>query len=59
MEGQTEMDSLVEEMMEHVCDELCRHPRQAEGHMELEGICATCSMGEYVRGILGMYNPQN
>lgn len=60
MAEQTEMDRLVEEMMEHICDELCRYPElcgyEAEGQEELERICAECKMGGYTCQILNAYN---
>lgn len=55
MAEQTEMDKLVEEMMEHICDELCRHPREAQDPEQLEDVCAECGMGKFVCGILNMY----
>ena len=59
MAEQTEMDALVEAMMEHICDELCRHPREAQDPEQLEDVCAGCGMSRYVRHILSTYNQLN
>lgn len=54
---QTEMDKLVEEMMEHICDNLCKHPIQHGITQEqLEDICAGCAMGKFVCEILNTHN---
>lgn len=55
----SEMDKLVESMMEHVCDHLCRFPREQINQEQLEEICAECQMGEYVCGIQNAYNRIN
>lgn len=59
MREETEMDKLVDEMTTHICDELCRHSRDAESQEELDQICAECKMGGYVCGILNTYNELN
>ncbi|MCZ0647450.1 hypothetical protein OZZ18_11130 [[Ruminococcus] gnavus] len=41
--GETWMDGITTEMMEHICDNLCRHPDQLS-EMELEDKCAECKM---------------
>ncbi|MDF2610063.1 MAG: hypothetical protein K0R92_1537 [Lachnospiraceae bacterium] len=46
------LDELITEMMEHICDNLCRHPREAKDENELEYICAECKMGQFVCAIL-------
>lgn len=53
---QRDMNKLVDEMAEHVCDELCCYPKQ-EGisQKELEDICAGCRMGEYACAILNEF----
>lgn len=50
------MDAITTAMMEHVCDNLCRHPRATKDEEELEEICAGCEMGKYVCEILNLYN---
>ena len=49
MEEDSKMDVITVAMMKHVCDEICRFPRQ-EGitQEELEDICASCQMGQHV-----------
>jgi len=51
-----DMDKITTEMMEHLCDNLCRYPEKAADQEVLEDICAECKMGEYVCDILNQYN---
>lgn len=52
-----DMDKLTTEMMEHICDNLCKHPiREGQTQDELEDICAECKMGKFVCDILNTYN---
>lgn len=53
---QTDMDKLAAEMMEHICDNLCKHPCNANDQEELEDICAECKMGKFVCDILNAHN---
>lgn len=55
---ETWMDGITTEMMEHICDNLCRHPDQLSA-MELEDKCAECKMGRFVCDILNQYNKVN
>lgn len=55
---ETWMDGITTEMMEHICDNLCRYPDQLSG-MELEDKCAECKMGRFVCDILNQYNKIN
>ena len=52
------MDGITTEMMEHICDNLCKYPDQLS-EMELEDKCAECKMGRFVRDILNQYNKVN
>lgn len=53
----TDMDKLTTEMMEHICDNLCKHPiRVGQTQEELEDICAECKMGKFVCDILNTHN---
>ena len=52
---ETWMDGITTEMMEHICDALCKYPDQLSG-MELEDKCAECKMGRFVCDILNQYN---
>lgn len=52
----TDMDKLTTEMMEHICDNLCKHPCNAKDQEELDDICAECKMGKFVCDILNTYN---
>lgn len=52
----TEMDKMVEALMEHVCDKLCQYPHRVDGQEELEQICADCKMGTFVCGILNKHS---
>ena len=47
-----DLDKITTEMMEHICDKLCRHPREAQDEDELEVICASCKMGQFVCDII-------
>ena len=55
---ETWMDGITTEMMEHICDDLCRHPDQLSA-MELEDECAECKMTRFVCDILNQYNKVN
>lgn len=52
----TDMDKLTTEMMEHICDNLCKHPCNAKDQEELDEICAECIMGKFVCSILNAHN---
>ena len=41
------IDKTTTEMAEHICDELCRYPKELNGE-ELEDICAECKLGHYM-----------
>lgn len=49
------MDGITTEMMEHICDNLCKHPDHLSGEA-LEDKCAECKMGRFVCDILNQYN---
>lgn len=54
-----DMDKLTKEMMEHICDNLCKHPnRVGITQEELDDICNNCKMGKFVCDILNTYNHQ-
>lgn len=55
---ETWMDGITTEMMEHICDNLCRYPDQLSA-MELEDECAECKMSRFVCDILNQYNKVN
>ena len=55
---ETWMDGITTEMMEHICDNLCKYPDQLRGE-ELEDKCAECKMGRFVCDILNQYNKVN
>ena len=52
---ETWMDGITTEMMEHICDNLCKYPDQLNGE-QLEDKCAECKMGRFVCDILNQYN---
>ena len=54
---EAEMDKTVTEMMEYICDELCRFPRELD-EVELDEKCDECRMGEFCCNILNKYNKQ-
>lgn len=34
-----EMDKVIEKMMEHVCDDICRFKREVSSQEDLEAVC--------------------
>ena len=44
------IDELLEEMLEHICDKLCKYPNEADED-ELEDIYCECEMGRYINEI--------
>jgi len=48
---ENKMDTITTEMMEHICDHLCRFPREMSQE-ELDEHCCGCKMGQYVCDIL-------
>lgn len=56
--GEAWMDGITTEMMEHICDDLCRHPDQLN-RIELDDKCAECKMKRFVCDILNQYNKVN
>lgn len=52
----TEMDKLIDEMMNYICDELCRYPRYAESQEELDQACAGCRLCEFRQRIMDTYD---
>ena len=59
MKETTAMDKITEEMMEHVCDHLCRFPWEISDQEEMDAICDNCEMGKHVCNILNEYNRLN
>ena len=59
MKETTVMDKITEEMMEHVCDYLCRFPWEIFDQEEMDAICDNCEMGKHVCNILNEYNRLN
>lgn len=60
MSEENKMDKITSEMMEHICDNLCKNPKQLGiSEQELEEICLECKMGKYVCDILNTYNDLN
>lgn len=56
---ETIMDTMTTNMMEHICDNLCKYPCSTASEEELEEICAGCKMGQFICGILNEYNRLN
>lgn len=52
------MNGITTEMMEHICDNLCKYPDQLN-RIELDDKCAECKMGRFVCDILNQYNKIN
>lgn len=47
-----DLNKITTEMMEHICDSICRFPRESKDPDELEGICVGCKMGKFVFDII-------
>lgn len=47
-----DLNKITTEMMEHICDSLCRHPREISNIEELERICSECKMDKHVCDII-------
>lgn len=53
----TDIDRITTEMMEHICDSVCKHSNNAMLlQEELDGFCAECKMGKFVCDILNTHN---
>lgn len=50
-----EMDHVLETMMEHVCDDICRFRKEVTTQEDLEAVCAECEMGQHICNILNCY----
>lgn len=60
MSEENKMEQTVTEMMEHLCEYLCVYPRRVQlSQEELDVICDSCKMGDYVNGIMKEYNRLN
>ena len=57
--AEKDIDNITTEMMEHICDNICRYPVMGLGDGELENICAECKMGQYVCDILNNSNQEH
>lgn len=55
---ETWMDGITTEMMEHICDDLCKYPDQLS-KKGLEDKCAECKMERFVCDILNHHNKVN
>lgn len=58
---ESEIDRIITAMMEHICDNICRHPYSCSEE-ELEAICCECKMGKFVCELLNLNmttQPQN
>ena len=47
-----EMEKIMEEMAEYVCDNICRHRTDQD---RMDDICAECEMGDHVCHVLNEY----
>lgn len=55
MAARSETDKITAEMMSHICDELCRHPRYALDQEELDESCANCRLNGFICRIRNTY----
>lgn len=59
MENENVMDKITTEMAQHICDNLCRFPKEIHDQEQLDAHCCDCKMGEYLCHILNEYNKIN
>lgn len=59
MVDQNEMLNIITPMMEHVCEHLCRFPKEVADQEALDIICGVCEMDQYTNDILNTYNRVN
>jgi hypothetical protein len=52
------MYGIITEMAEHICDNLCRFPREMDQE-ELDEHCCECKMGQFICDIQNEYNKLN
>lgn len=55
MRKETPMDKITTEMAEHICDNLCRFPREMSQE-ELDEHCCECELGRFICSILNEHN---
>ena len=48
----TSLKDEAEDMAAHVCDELCRHPREITEQEKLDAVCKNCPVDVYVKCVL-------
>ena len=49
----TEMDNIVENMAEYICDHICQKPKEITDAEKLEDYCAEeCDIGSHIYNIL-------
>ena len=49
----TEMDNIVENMAEYICDHICQKPKEITDTEKLEDYCAEeCDIGSHICNIL-------
>lgn len=46
MVKEKEEGTLTTELQEHICDNLCRHPRETKSQKALEAICKKCKISK-------------
>lgn len=46
------LDKITTEMMEYICDSLCKYPEMESDEETQEELCADCKMGKFVCDIL-------
>lgn len=47
-----ELEQMTEEMLEDVCDRLCRFPGKVDNQVKLDEACAVCRMGWFRETIM-------
>lgn len=58
-EESNDMNKITTEMMEYICNHICKHPEKCIGETDLMDICCGCKMGKFVCDILNRYNRLN
>lgn len=50
------LDQLTTEMMEYICDHLCKYPEMESDEESLAELCDGCKMGRFICSILNHGN---
>lgn len=52
----TDMDKITTEIMEYICDNLCKYPCTCRSEEHLQEVCDECQVEEYLTNIKGLFD---